>query len=181
MRRTLGGALVFALLAAACASTPPPTPPPATPAPSAWDPRRDAIDQHAGIWAKEQPAAYEYTLDHQGPPATTRRWRYHVSGLEGGVQVQHLAGATLPDAHLGDVTVDGLFARARDALASPAFQIAFDNRHRQPDQAHLRLGGGPVGRRGRRVRRGLPDVRLPRRGRPGPGGPRDPAAALACR
>src|SRR3954451_14036293 len=130
MRRTPGGALVVALLVAACAATPPPTPPPATPAPSAWDPRSDAIEQHAGIWAQQRPVAYAYTLDHEG--ADGDGYRYHVSGLEGAVQVQHLAGSTLPDADIPGVTVDGLFARARDALADPAFRVAFDDRLGNP-------------------------------------------------
>jgi hypothetical protein len=124
MRRTLGGAVVLVLLAAACGSTPPPTPPPATPAAAAWDPRRDAIDEHAAIWSKHQPAAYAYDLDHEGDGQT---WRYHVSGLEGSAQVQHVSGTTLPDAALSGVTVDGLFDSARAALASSAFKVAFDD------------------------------------------------------
>ncbi len=124
MRRTLGVALVLALLAAACGASAAPTPPPATPAASAWDPRRDAIEQHEGIWAKHQPAAYAYDLAHEGDGRT---WRYHVSGLEGAAEVVHRSGGALPDAALAGLTIDGLFQRARDSLASPAFQVAFDD------------------------------------------------------
>jgi hypothetical protein len=124
MRRTLGGALVLALLAAACGSSPPPTSPPATPAASAWDPRLDAIEQHEGIWARHEPVAYAYDLDHEGDG---QAWRYHVSGLEGGAQVQHVSGGAVPDADLGGLTIDGVFDRARSALASEAFRIAFDD------------------------------------------------------
>jgi hypothetical protein len=132
MRRTPGGALLLVLLAGACASTPAPTPPPATPVPSVWDPRRDAIDEHAGIWTSHRPVAYSYTLDHQDGAGDDHAYRYHVSGLEGGVQVQHVAGVRLPDDALADVTVDGLFARARGALTSAAFQVAFDDRTGNP-------------------------------------------------
>jgi len=132
MRRMLAGALWLALLAAACSSAPPATPPPATPAPSVWDPRRDAIEQHAGIWQNHQPVSYAYDLDHQAQAGDAKSYAYHVSGLEGGTQVLHLSGPTLQDAQLGDVTVNGLFQRATDALASPAFQIAFDSRAGYP-------------------------------------------------
>ena len=97
MRRTPGGALVLVLLVGACASTPPSTPPPATPVASARDARRDAIDQHAGLWASRRPVAYSYMLDHEDPAGADHGYRYHVSGLEGAVQVQHLDGVTLPD------------------------------------------------------------------------------------
>jgi hypothetical protein len=132
LRSTLGGALGFALLLAACTSTPPPTPPPATPAPSVWDARKDAIDQHAGLWALHQPAAYAYTLDHEGATGDDPPYGYRVSGLEGAVQVQHLGGPVVPDSGTTALTVDGLFQRARDALATPAFQIAFDARTGMP-------------------------------------------------
>jgi hypothetical protein len=143
LRTTFGVALGLALVVAACSSTPPPTPPPATPAPSTWDPRADAIEQHAGVWQGHQPAAYAYTLDHEAGTASGQAWQYHVSGLEGATQVQHLSGPALPDAALGDVTVDGLFQRARDALSDPGFQVAFDDRTGYPTK--LTFTGGSEG------------------------------------
>ena len=138
MRSTLGGVVFVALLVAACGSTPPATPPADTPAPSAWDPRADAIDQHAAIWARHQPAAYEYDLDTtgQGPAA------YHVSGVEGATQVQHLSGPVLPDADQASVTVEGLFQRARSALSDPSFKVEFNDLLGNPTK--LTFGSGEV-------------------------------------
>jgi Family of unknown function (DUF6174) len=141
LRTTIGVALGLALVAAACGSNQPPTPPPATPAPSVPDPRSDAIDQHAGTWGRRQPAAYAYTLDHEAGSAGGQAWQYHVAGLEGATQVQHLSGAALPDTALGDVTVAGLFQRARDALADPGFQVAFDARTGYPTKLTFTGGG----------------------------------------
>jgi len=146
MRTTTGVALGLALVAAACSSSPPPTPPPATPAPSVWDPRADAIDQHAGVWRGHQPAAYAYTLDHEAATAGGQAWQYHVSGLEGATQVQHVSGPPLPDASLGEVTIDGLFQRAHEALVDPGFQIAFEDRAGYP--AKLTFTGGGEGEAG---------------------------------
>ena len=143
MRTTIGVALGLAMVVAACSSSPPATPPAATPAASAWDPRADSIDQHAGIWQNHQPAAYAYTLDHAPASTGGQAWRYHVSGLEGASQVQHLSGTALPDAALGNVTVDGLFQRARDALVDPGFKVAFEDRTGYP--AKLTFAGGGEG------------------------------------
>ena len=139
MRRTLGGGLVLVLLSAGCGSTPPPTPPPATPVAAVSDPRQEAIDQHAGTWATHQPAAYAFDLDHEGDDRT---WRYHVSGLEGGAQVQHVSGTILPDAALSGLTVDGLFDRARAALASSGFEVAFDDTVGNPTKLTFAGDGG---------------------------------------
>jgi len=132
LRRKLVGALVLALLAAACGASPPATPAPATPAASEWDPRLDSIGSHQSVWASHQPTAYAYDLESAGEPGLDPGFRYHVSALEGDVQVQHLAGATLSEADQAGVTVDGLFQRARDALVSPSFTIAFDDRLGNP-------------------------------------------------
>src|SRR6188472_2025270 len=111
MRRTLGVGLVLASLAVgvtACSSTPPPTPAPTVEAPT-WDPRKDAIDQSSAIWDRQRPPAYAYTFEREGPPGSGTSSTYRVSGLEGDVQLQHVAGAKQPAAGEAAMTVEGLY------------------------------------------------------------------------
>ena len=138
MRSTLGGVVFLVLLVAGCGSAPPATPPADTPAPTVWDPRADALDQHSGIWAHHQPAAYAYDLDTSGQNPSA----YHVSGVEGATEVQHLSGPVLSDADLAGLTVDGLFQKARQGLADPSFKVEFNDQLGNPTK--LTFGSGEV-------------------------------------
>ena len=139
MRRTLGVGLVLASLAVgvtACSSTPPPTPAPTVEAPT-WDARKDAIDQSSAIWDRQRPPAYAYTFEREGPPGSGTSSTYRVSGLEGDVQLQHVAGTKQPAAGEAAMTVEGLYDVARAALASDRFSYAYDPLRGYPTKLDL--------------------------------------------
>jgi len=114
----IAGLLVLAALSvAACSPAPSPTPA-ATPGPSAaWDPRLDVIDQAEAVWDAHQPKTYAYTFDYTGNQAIGDTYRYRVTSLEGHAETQLINGRGLPAGGEHAVTVPGIYAGARLALA----------------------------------------------------------------
>ncbi len=127
MRNALVG-VVLALLVGACG----PASSPATGAvvvSAAPSPDRllASLAAEQARWAGRHPATFAFTLNHMDPGGVGPDWRYRITSLDGASQAAWLDGATLSGADLAQLTIEGLFERAHQALdAGGDLQVGYD-------------------------------------------------------
>lgn len=97
------------------------------PAQASQDPRLATIDAAEARWVARRPSTYAFTYVHRGPAGVGWDWRYRVTALDGGVQVQSLDGSAHSPDEAARISVDGLFDLLRQELGgSGDLRMSFD-------------------------------------------------------